>query len=465
VQQIMNQLGSVQANFGGELFHLFAQRPLAIAFGYEYRSVAGSSIPDPIQAAGESSGNNQSPTAGGFYSNEAYAELSVPIVSDVKGIQDLELTGAARLAAYNTFGTALTGKGTLIYRPIAGLGFRGTFSTSFRAPSISDLFTGQVDSFENVTDPCSGVNGPPPANCGAAANNGDGSTQLKAKIGGNPKLTPETAQTITAGIVIEPGVIANINAIRRLSLTVDYYRIGISNSIQALGANTILGGCYPASGTPNKDYCNLITRDPSTQVVTRIDDFNLNTGSQATDGIDFGLRYSLPTPVGDFGLQSTVTWLHQNTLVLGSGPSATTVPGAGTWDLNGSGYGGTYPHWRGYGAITWAKSGFGAGVTGRYIGGSKECGDPQGGGFYSGGGLCYQDSTYQRAISPFFSMDLYVSYRMQWTGGKTMMMLGINNLFDATPPFIANAFAANTDPAGGYDILGRYLYVRLSHAL
>ncbi len=466
VQQIMNALTAVQANFGGELFRLAHTRPIGLAFGYEYRNQAGSSIPDPIQAAGENSGNNQNPTAGSFYSNEAYAELNVPIVNDLPALHELEVTGAFRFNYYNTFGSALTGKVGGVWRPIRGLSLRGTWSNSFRAPSISDLYTGQTDSFENISDPCSGTNGPAPAGCGSAANNGDVSTQIKAKIGGNPKLTPETANTVTAGIVIEPGVIANVKAIKGLAFTVDYYRIAINNAIQALGGNTILAGCYPpAGGAPIPDYCALITRDPGTQQITRIDDFQYNAGSVVTDGIDFGARYAAPTRFGDFGFATTISYLHQFDLTLGAGAGATTIRGAGNWDLNTSGYGGTYPHWRSLSSFTWGWNGLGAGILGRYIGPSKECGDPGGGGFYSGSGLCYQDNTYQRKIGEQLTFDLFLSYRWQWAVGKSQAMIGINNVFDAAPPFVGNAFAANTDPQGGYDLMGRYIYFRLSHAL
>jgi len=465
VQHIMNALTAVQANFGGELFRLFHTRPVGLAFGYEYRNQAGSSIPDPIQAAGENSGNNQDATAGSFYSNEGYVELNVPIVSDKPVLHELELTGAMRYAHYNTFGGALTGKVGGVWRPIQGLSLRGTWSNSFRAPSIADLYTGQADSFENVSDPCSGVNGPPPASCGAAANNGDVSTQLKAKIGGNTKLTPETASTITAGIVIEPGVIANIKAIRRLAFTVDYYRINIQNAIQVLGANTILAGCYPpASGMPISEYCGFISRDPGTQQVTRIDNFLYNAGSVQTDGIDFGMRYNVPTPVGEIGFTSSLSYLHMFDLTLGKGAGATTIRGAGNWDLNTSGYGGTYPHWRGLTSLTWGWQGVGAGILARYIGASRECGDPQGGGFYSGPGLCYQDNTYQRKIGEQLTFDIFLSYRFQWAAGKSQAMVGMNNVFDSAPPYIGNAFAANTDPMGGYDLMGRYVYFRLGHS-
>ncbi len=464
IQKVMNALTSVQANTSGELFKLFAARPVGLALGYEYRFQAGQSTPDPIQASGESSGNNQNPTAGHFYSNEAYAEISIPIVSDVKAFDLLEVTGALRYFNYNTFGSGVTGKIGGIYRPIQGLSVRGTYSTAFRAPSISDLFTGQVDSFENIADPCSGVNGPSPANCGAAKDNGDVSTQLKAKVGGNPTLTPETAVTITGGVVLEPGVLFGVSALKRLSLTVDYYQISISNAIQALGGNTILAGCYPTAGEPNKDYCGQITRDPGTQIITRIDDFNLNAGSQFTNGIDFAARYGVTTPAGEFNLAATVTWLKENNVILGTGDNAQLIRGAGNWDLNGAGVGGTYPHVKWLGAVNWNLGGLGIGVSGHYIGAFKECGDPGGGGSFSGGGLCYQDSTYQRQVAPYFASDVFVSYRLETGIGKTVLMVGMNNIFDQTPPFIGNAFQANTDPAGGYDISGRFLYVRMSHA-
>jgi outer membrane receptor protein involved in Fe transport len=41
------------------------------------------------------------------------------------------------------------------------------------------------------------------------------------------------------------------------------------------------------------------------------------------------------------------------------------------------------------------------------------------------------------------------------------MQLGINNVFNATPPLIYNAPAANSDPAT-YDFIGRVVYLRMA---
>jgi outer membrane receptor protein involved in Fe transport len=164
--------------------------------------------------------------------------------------------------------------------------------------------------------------------------------------------------------------------------------------------------------------------------------------------------------VGNFNLLGDVTYVATDDETLGNGQ---VIHGAGNWDLNTSGLEGTFPHWRGLAGLNWSLSGFGAGVIGHYIGGFKECGDGGGNGTYSGSGLCYQNSFFQRAVSPYAAADLFLSYRFLTGMGKTTAMVGMNNVFDASPPFIANAFEANTDPTGGYDIVGRFVYARLSH--
>src|SRR5207237_881603 len=155
----LNQMTSVLFNTGGEITKLYSDRPVGLAAGYEYRFLSGENVPDPITVAGETTGNAAQITSGHYYVNEGYAELSIPDVT-----------------------------------------VRGTYATGFRAPSISDLFLGQADSFPNVSDPCRGQGvaggGSPPPQCLAqglpASGTGDAQTQLRAKIGGNPTLQPET---------------------------------------------------------------------------------------------------------------------------------------------------------------------------------------------------------------------------------------------------------------------------------
>jgi outer membrane receptor protein involved in Fe transport len=196
-----NQMLGAQATVGGDLFRLWAERPVGLAVGYEFRDLQGGFIPDPITAAGETSGNKSLPTGGRFNVNEVYGELAIPLIDKLPGIERLELTAAGRLSAYSNFGTTLNYKFGARYSPIRDLALRGTISSAFRAPTVPELFGGQADNFANVSDPCGAVEpGTPRAMaCGAAANNGDDQNQLRSRVGGNTALRPEVARRPASG--------------------------------------------------------------------------------------------------------------------------------------------------------------------------------------------------------------------------------------------------------------------------
>ena len=448
----INQLTSAQFNTSGELFKLFADRPVGLAAGYEYRIVSGESIPDPITVAGDTTGNKGQITRGHYFVNEAFGELSIPIASALPLIDDLEATAALRYFNYSDFGSDITYKLGARWRVVRDVTLRGTYSTGFRAPSISDLYLGQADSSAEVRDPCRGpIEGAQAANCGAAANNGDTSTSLRTRIGGNPALQPETAKIYTAGIVLEPSFLRN------LTLTVDYYNITVHQSIGQIGAAVILDGCYPAnpSNTPRPEFCSLIQRDPVSQRIVNIIDTTENVGQDQTSGIDISIRYAIPTDFGRFGLLIDATWLKNFTRTLASG---TVVQARGTYDL------GLYPAWKGLGSVRYGYRGFGAGLNAHFIGSFHECATPDG--LFTGGGLCYADTTYTRQIDAYSTFDLFASYAFPTTFfGRTTLAAGVNNVFDKQPPnvYTADNLNGTSDPSA-YDFRGRFFYARLTHA-
>jgi outer membrane receptor protein involved in Fe transport len=453
-QRGINQLVAAQFNVGGDLISLFGDKPVGLAAGYEYRNVYGSNVPDPITVAGEATGNKGDITQGRFYSNEGYAELSVPIVSNLPFADAVEATAAARAFKYSNFGSDYTYKFGARWRVVPDLTFRGTYSTAFRAPSISNLYLGQSDSFPPVKDPCRGTSGggsTPPASCGSAADNGDNQSQLRTRIGGNPDLQPETARIFTAGAVIEPRPIPNF------TITVDYYNIRIFNTITTIGAATILSSCYPNAG--RSTFCNFIDRDPNTGRIVNIFNTNTNVGQDSTDGVDVSMRYTVPnTPIGRFGVIFDGTWLHKYDRRLADG---TLIHGKGNFDLNNQGSFGVFPAIKFNAGVTWGFAGFAAGATTHFIGSFTECGDPSGD--YSGGGLCYKDSTYMRRVGAYNTYDVFVSYALNSSFGKTNVAAGILNLADRKPQAIYNGFTAASDPSA-YDFVGRYPYVRASQS-
>src|SRR5262249_2405439 len=122
-----------------------------------------------------------------------------------------------------------------------------------------------------------------------------GSQQIAGISGGNPKLTPERTHDFTIGAVLTPHFIPN------LQVTVDYWRIKLSNhAIQIPDAQTALNLCYASEGLSDPSCATLGPRTPvpisnqptaggfASQLLT-----SLNSGTIKTDGIDLGFYYAL----------------------------------------------------------------------------------------------------------------------------------------------------------------------------
>lgn len=467
------QLADLQANVSDELFHIASERPVGIAAGYEYRDEYAGYIPNAIAQQGLDTDYNGLPTQGSYHVNEAYAELDMPIVSNIAFAEDLELQAAIRGFDYSTFGTGTTYKLGGRWRPVHDVTLRGTYSTGFRAPDVADLYGGQGPSAESAADPCSGANAPIPVGsplynqCGAkAANNGDTNTQINSTVGGNPLLQPEKAKIWTAGLVYEPA------AVRNLSVTFDYYNI---NVYQELGFNTtavILQGCYPAgsgsTAAPNQAFCNLITRDPTTQVITNVQDLEANVGQTWTSGVDAAARYAFPaTDYGRFGLLFDGTYLIKYDYSVASGK---VFHAAGNYDAgSGSAISNLTPHVKFNAGVNYGLNGFNAGIRGRFIGGFTECanqfGDSAGG---NGPGFC-TDQNVDASGKPYpihsvpanLEFDIFASYLIKSPIGGTTFSVGVRNVFDTNPPPVYNSFLTYADP--GYDFIGRFVYARVDH--
>jgi outer membrane receptor protein involved in Fe transport len=456
-----NQQAAVQANLAGELFRLGAQKPVGLALGYEYRHELGANVPNPVAQAGLDTDFSGHLTKGGFYVNEGYAELSLPLLDGLPGVEDLEVTGAARLVDYNTFGTNATYKLGARYRPLRDVTFRGTWSTGFRAPGILDLYQGDTISAEAAVDPCSAVDATKNPTlfrqCGSAANNASNKNQINSTIGGNPALRPEKATTYTVGVVLEPSFA------KGLSLTADYYDVQMNDLIGAITTPIILQGCYPGDGkTPNADYCKLISRGPDGQI-SNVSDLSTNVGTLEVSGIDLTARYSLPTELGRFSLVVDSTILLRYDQQIASG----LVSAAGNYDL-----GLVLPMLKVNPGLFYNKGGLTAGLTGRFEGGFHECATPAGkdAGKSSASGLCYQNPKDDNGkvypvheVSSYFTLDLNAAYQLRSSYGATTLAVGVRNLLDQDPPRVYNTVAATNSDPSAYDYVGREIYFRATH--
>ncbi len=444
----------LQYNLTGDLYELPAG-PLAVAVGASSRWEAGGAIPDPITATGNTTGNKEEATEGDYSVRAVYAETSIPVYQNEMG--GLDITAAGRLFNYDTFGSDFTYEAGARLELPRGLAFRSTYSKAFRAPSVSEMFLGQSDSFPLVSDPCSVVDeaGNPRnltsqqmRNCASAGVPGsfeDTRAQLRARIGGSTDLDPERANTITAGVVYQPEFLDNVD------VAVSYYATKIEDEIGALGAGLILSNCYSQD---NPTDCEKVQRD-SNNLITNIFSTATNIGETETSGLDIELNYFEDTPLGLLSARLESNYLFAYDVYLPIPGGFELVQGRGYYDL------GVYPNWR-HNANVGLKWGLtSAGVTWQYTGGYQECEDDDCKGLYRDD---VETTPTVRDVDGHHMFGIQGSYRLFSRAGGSVITVGVNNVFDQAPAVIFNGFLGTSD-ASTYDFLGRYLYIRLSHFL
>ncbi len=129
-------------------------------------------------------------------------------------------------------------------------------------------------------------------------------------IGGNAELGPETADTVTAGIVVRPRF--ESTWMHDLQFTIDWYRIEIDDVVTFVDAPTAVLNCfdrvYNPSYAADNYWCTLFGRDPgSGEIVDMLETFR-NFATQTTSGIDFQLDWSLPVGPGELAIGWYVGW-------------------------------------------------------------------------------------------------------------------------------------------------------------
>ena len=449
-----SQLRNYTANLTGELFQMPAG-PLGFATGYEYRQVEGFDSPDALVTSGITSGNARQPTAGAVTVDELYLEFAVPILSGVTGAERLDFSVAARWSDYDTFGDTVNGKVGIEWQPIDDLLVRATYSQGFRAPTVSELFAGQADSFPMISDPCNGLDsdgdGLPDTNPGLPGCAGVPGTysqpnaQIRITVGSNPNLTPETSDSVTFGMVYSPSWLDGFD------VTVDYYNIELENAISVLGPQSILNAC-----ANSMQLCSLITRSPL-GLVNNILAAGVNVSTFEVEGVDFLASYAFPeTPWGFFRLVWDGAYQGKNEQVapdFSGGRSVTTnFLGFNSGDI-------AYTRWKSSLDANWSYGDWEATYGVQYVHGLNEtCAIPAAFGF------CNRDlngdgTNESRHIGGTTYHDAQVSYHL--SEYDTRVSFGVQNLFDKGPPISTTAFA-NSFNVADYRTPGRFPYVRVT---
>ena len=210
-----------------------------------------------------------------------------------------------------------------------------------------------------------------------------------------------------------------------------------------LGAQYILEDCYVRQVSSS---CDLITRTPSYNI-SELLDLPLNVAEQGASGVDTEIRYAWDTSYGQF--DASLLWAYLIERTKKQSPISVTEGLGGRFTDDTVEDGGGYPRNKINYGLEWTREGLSLGYFGEYIHDVLSDDSPffpiPGGYFYTVDSVIYHD--------------LVGRYDF---GQGTMLSVGITNLTDEEPPFIAAGFNGATSPEQ-YRMLGMGWYARLSH--
>lgn len=469
-QEVEQEVGAV--SFTGDLGGLrspFADSPIGIAAGAEYRKITASTLSDQasqIQAEVLGTGAPTPDRSGSFSLREAYVEMLAPVVEGVT------FEGGYRYTDFSVSGGGSTSydswKAGLAWEATDELLVRSMVQRATRAPNVNELFAPQVSGLSNLgTDPCQGnlINqadantpgtlsnlcrqtGVPQGIIGNLPEPAAG--QINVLGGGNPDLGPEEADTLTAGIVWQPSFVDS------LTVTLDYYRIELNDQISSPSTTDILDQCYSSALNPNFEFnaaCALVLRSPiggdlnasdSPGVVTALG----NTGQTKTDGIDLGVTYGMPLP-SDWG---NLSFNLNLTRVIGwefrDNPASESRDCLGFYSVacNDASGAGLIHKLRFNQRTTWTMGDYDLSLNWRYMGGLSV--EP-------GSGNWLDDFS---SIGRIHYFDLAGAWRIN---ENVRLNLTINNLLDRDPPNVGDTIGSTAANSGNtfpqfYDVIGRF---------
>ena len=435
-----NEQRVAAASLAGNLMDLPAGA-LQFAAGLEHREEEIKSMDDGLARQGALHlFRGQEPQNAEMSVKEAYLELVVPVIAEMPFIQQLDIEAAVRSSDYDTIGSTTASKIGLNWAISDDLRIRASSSTSVRAPNLSELFSPGVTTGAFLTDPCdiTQINlgtSSRAANCAALGIpvgwvNPNAANAKELITGGNPDLTEEESDSFTFGLVITP------DAIKGLSLSIDYWDIEITDAIGSFGASDIIKKCVDSPSIAN-NFCPMITRDGQLSI-ERINVSRINVGRLNASGIDFGGAYGFDIAGGDLSINLNGSFLMEHEeLIDGSDPTSLFI---NRNDPNN-------PKLRSNLNLTYQQGPLSLGLNTRYIGST----------IYDPNALTDETSDKPLVPSRVYN-DLIIGYEFE----NELRITGtITNIGDVNPPRIGDLFLG---VRGNYDNTGRFISLRASYS-
>lgn len=365
-----------------------------------------------------------------------YAEVHLPVISAtnaVPGIAELSVSAAARHEDYRELDRETTPRIGVSYAPVEGLRFRGSWSRSFKAPTLFQRFI----PYQTILLPASIFEA------------GSAPETVFYTSGGNPKVTSERSRSWTAGVELRPVSIPELTVtatwydiryrdrvVRPIagSFVVGFRNPGFRSLIDFSPDAAILDGLIANSLFGLENFSGL-PYEPAT-VVAWLDNRNTNVAAWTVQGVDarVGWNQSLGEDQS-IGLElagSFIDSAQQVTVDLADVPLSGTIFNP--------------PRYRARGSAGYQSGKLGANLAINYIGALSD--------------RRLQD---EQRLSPSAIVDLGLSYAIIGRRGREPgleLSLNIQNLFDDQPEGLDQIAPTDTPyDSTNYSPLGRFISV------
>lgn len=423
-----SRVESVNVKVDGALFDL-PGGPVKIAVGGQLRRERFQFL-----TVGMTSRTVPTVTLAGPYDSKiaaGFVEVRAPLFGPANrrpGLERLELSLAARIEHYDDVGSTRNPKVGVLWSPMSDILVRGSYGTSFRAPSLAERFETEGGG-------------------GAYLNLGGVQKLVLLRYGGNVGLKPEHARSWTAGVDYTPA------AVPGLHMSAGWFNIRFRDRIgtpvydditNALGSPvyaTFVTRVDPTSTTNLASVSALLEKYgvtgqfPANAYYAVVDGRYLNTGGLRVEGVDLSANYGFDVGADHFDVDANATYLTQyRRKVTPDAPAFQLLDRPGQpVDLRAQMRG------------SWRRGPYGASVTLNYT-------DD-----YGGGGVPKIDS--------LTTVDL----QLRWTPPSKGALAGVDlslsvqNLFNTAPPFYDSPAGVGYDTANA-EPLGRFVSVQLTKA-
>jgi outer membrane receptor protein involved in Fe transport len=352
----------VEANFQGTLFKLPAG-DVSAAVGYQYRRDSAQFTPDGLQST-----NSFLDQTVGLYplgtlqgqdisAKDGYAELFVPVLTDLGFLKKLSLDLGGRYSSYSVTSNSTTFKVNMEAQLGSSLRLRGGFNRATRAPNLGELYLGTQEYFgggPQFGDPCSVRSNAPYGAGGAAPDTSPSGTAggvatkvvnskgaagalstyliCQAQMGGaasatsaayyntsnqitqaagaafawlneegNPNLRSETADTWTAGFVFNN--LSDQPLLSGISGSLDWWQVHIRNAIELDSPDYANFLCYGGVTVTDAAGAAAQAATPACQNAGRL----ASNGNPATTL----LQYTNQGTIGTAGVDLQLNWIGQ----------------------------------------------------------------------------------------------------------------------------------------------------------